>query len=150
MAREIEVKVWCDVCLTAREERVPATYCKAVKIGTEPDALLCRVELCDADAEPFLQAEALAAKYGQPIKTPAAPDQPARVEGTRNPVYRPPSARAGSGGTCPACGVEKDTRSRLTNHARDHHGKSLDVLEQEAGLPISGRRGRYRKDAAAA
>lgn len=135
MAKEVRVLQWCDECM-AIDERTPVVWENEVQIGSVTKLL----ELCNEHAEPWRRAEIALTRYGSDLPKPRP----------RHPSEQPQRAKKEGDGRgapnipCPACGEQKDTRHAISEHARRAHGKSLDRLEVEAGLPISGRRGTYQ------
>lgn len=110
MATELITRVWCDVHMSEKDERVD---------GTTFDYDGRQVDLCEDCAGPFLTVAAIVQEHGR-----AAAGRQGRK--SRKPSRDTPGE---SGVVCPRCGDTFLHRGSLASHARAQHGTGLAELE---------------------
>ena len=131
MATEVRMltDTWCDVHLLKdpqNTERVESVWSGVVTI----DKLRRSLDLCEPCRAEFIgDLPEVLEKFGTKL------DPAAAVKATKD--ARPSQVPDGKDHTCPRCDMNFASRSGLTQHARNVHGKALSVLEAELGLPAS-------------
>jgi hypothetical protein len=153
MARELQIKVWCDLC-RAEDIQTDAEELPPIAIaGAKPKVLALCKEHRETHYEPFA---AMVSAYGEtlsnllkgkPVKRPSG-----ATVGDSAPPSQASDSSTGKYVQCPECDESRKNPAGISKHLRTAHGKSLfdaigagGTLYDIDGTPVDTPKARARK-----